>query len=95
MGLLGKLSGIFAPKGDPYIYTIKVKCNRCGEIIQTRINIRNDLSIKYDDKGKMSYFTRKVLIGDKYCFERIEVELIFDASRKLVNRQISGGELVD
>jgi len=43
----------------------------------------------------MSYFIRKVLIGDKYCFERIEVELTFDGSRKLVDRQISGGEFID
>lgn len=95
MGFLERLSKMFTAKEDSYIHQLNVKCNRCGEVIRARVDIRNDLSIQYDERGKVSYFNRKVLVGDKHCFERIEVKLTFDTNRKLVDRQISGGEFVD
>ena len=42
-----------------------------------------------------AFFCRKVLIGEQHCFHPVEVELKFDAKRKLVERNITGGEFVD
>jgi hypothetical protein len=102
MGLLKKLSSLFsAPEGRPEKrdeagYWVFARCNRCGETLRTRVNLHNDLSIEYGEgEGETTYFCRKTLIGDKLCFQRVEVELTFDAQRRLIDRQISGGEFVD
>lgn len=95
MSILQKLFALFKAPIQDYSYWITVRCKRCGEIIRTRIDLRNDLSINYDDERGTTYYCRKVLIGEKYCFEKIEVELIFDANRKLIDQKIIGGEFID
>jgi hypothetical protein len=74
-----------------------VQCKRCGEKIRGRVDMRNDLSQQYDvEGGKTSYYTRKVVMGSSnLCFQQIEVELTFDENRKLVSRQIQGGDFVE
>jgi hypothetical protein len=79
---------------DTSAYWVSVCCNRCGEVIRSRIDLRNDLSVEYQD-GATTYFCRKILMGEGRCFQRIEVELTFDANHRLVNREISGGRYVD
>lgn len=75
--------------------TFYVKCNRCGEVIQGRVNLTNDLSIVYpEDGGDDFYFARKVLVGSERCFQRIETEFEFDLNRKMTRKQSSGGEFV-
>ena len=85
--------------GDQYAYWITVKCNRCGEIIRSRVDLRNDLSLDYGtEESQPVYFCRKTLMGDSAetrCFQRVEVELSFDKERHLLDRQISGGQFVD
>ncbi len=73
-------------------YTFTVECNRCSETIEGRVNLSNDLSL--DDDGS-SYFVRKVVMGNGRCFQQIEVELRFDASRKLIEKQAGGGTFVE
>ncbi|MFN8597466.1 MAG: hypothetical protein U0559_14945 [Anaerolineae bacterium] len=74
---------------------LKVRCRRCGEIIETRVDLSNDLSVDYDEAGHAAYHCRKGLIGKERCYQTIEVELRFDAERHLIDRQISGGEFVE
>ncbi|MBP1692353.1 MAG: hypothetical protein H6Q37_236 [Chloroflexi bacterium] len=97
MGIFKKLSGFFSTSGPQkapdYSTNISVKCNRCGEIIRARIDLRNDLTINYDNNT--TYYCRKVIIGEQRCYQKIEVELTFDARKKLISRLISGGEFVD
>jgi hypothetical protein len=99
MGMFKKLSSLFAGAGkaDSDAFWIAVKCNRCGEVTQTRIDLRNDLSIEYDEAGGLpTYFCRKVLMGEAgHCFQRMEVELTFDANRNLVSREVSGGQFIE
>lgn len=98
MGIFKKISNLFNPtpqRKDPG-YWVTVKCNRCGEIIRTRINLHNDLSLEYGEgDGKTTYFCRKSLLGEQRCFQRVEIELTFDANRNLLERQISGGQFVE
>ena len=89
MGFLKKLFGggaISSSSSD--FYTFTVRCDRCGETIEGKVNLNNDLSL--DDAG--GYLVRKVLMGSGHCFQQIEVTFKFDASRQLQEKQISGGK---
>lgn len=93
MGLLEALKSMFATDAAQAgsAYWLYVRSRRCKELIKTRVDLRNDLSQR--DEG--GYFTRKVLVGNNSrCFERVEVTLIFDDQRRLVDQQISGGEFL-
>jgi hypothetical protein len=99
MGRLGFLSRLFGGGGggtspqshdDGGIY-VRVKCDACGEIVQTRINPTSDLS-QADGGG---YFVRKVLIGQQ-CFRPIELELHYaDLRGTEVSRDVHGGTSVE
>ena len=92
MNLLQKLFGSSSSaSSQKHEYTFSVKCLRCGEIIQGRVNLDNDLSVEYEDGGDV-YYARKVLMGEKKCFQRVEVELKFTSSRELLEQHITGGE---
>jgi hypothetical protein len=83
------------PSNPGKFYDFSVKCKRCGEIIHGQVNVNNDPSVEYDEQGKPYYICRKVLIGDKLCFQQIEVNFKFNEQRGLLDRQISGGEFVE
>lgn len=100
MGFLKKISSFFSASGPrkapDYSTWITVRCTRCGEIIHTRIDLRNDLSIEYaDTPAETTYYSHKVIIGQARCYQKIDVELTFNSKRKLVNQSISGGEFID
>jgi hypothetical protein len=98
MGFFKKLGGFFSakPVEDQVSYYIKVKCNRCGEEIQARINLFNDLSIEYDDSGSTSgYVCRKVVVGDRRCYQPIDIFLRFNPRRRLQEKEITGGTFVE
>jgi len=83
------LKNLFAPpKPEKLYYIFQVKCKRCGEIIEGRIDLANDLSLNEEGNG---YLVRKGLIGGNRCFQQIEVELTFDSSRQLTDKSIVGG----
>ena len=96
--LLKKLASLFTPEGgrDVYAYWLDVQCDRCGEKIRTRVDLRNDLSIRYGETDQdTTYFCRKVIVGGGHCFQQITAELTFDAKRHLIHHQIQGAKLVD
>lgn len=101
MSIFKRISSLFSGSGaqERDALWIVVRCNRCGEMIRSRVNLHNDLSIEYDESGTASYYCRKTLIGEpggeRLCFQRVEVELRFDGSRRLVGREISGGTFVE
>jgi len=74
-------------------YTFSVKCNRCGETIEGRVDVDNDLSVEYESGGDV-FYARKTLMGDGRCFQRMEVELKFSSSRELTEKQVTGGEFI-
>ncbi len=96
MGFLKKLLSGFRTKPEKRYYVFQVKCNRCGEMIEGRVDVDNDLSVEYEDGGEV-YYARKVLIGDgsNHCYQQVEVGLKFNQKRQLIERRIeSGGEFV-
>ena len=98
MSLLKRLGKLLAgePQSDSHALWVHVRCSRCGEVIATRVDLRNEPSIQYDSDGQPSgYHVRKVLVGGtRRCYQPMEVELSLDPARRVVDRQISGGEFI-
>ena len=92
MNFLQRLFGGSAkPEKRYYIFT--VKCLRCGELIEGRVDLDNDPSVEYENSSEV-YFARKVLMGNGRCFQRVEVTFQFTQARTLIEQQIVGGEFV-
>ncbi len=93
---LGKIFTAPPSKADRALY-LYVKCNKCGEKLRARVDAWNELSPEYDGKSDdpISYQCRKVLVGEKLCFQPIELRLKFDKNHKLVDKQITGGKFIE
>ena len=91
MGFLKKLFGGGTNSSSSDFFTFRVSCDRCGETIDGKVNMNNDLSL--DNEG--GYHVRKVLMGSGRCFQQIKVKLKFNASRRLIQKQASGGKFVE
>ncbi len=57
----------------------------------------NELTPEFEENGEgaASYHCRKVLIGEKRCFQPIELKLKFDKNHRLVDQQIQGGRFIE
>lgn len=91
-------SGGGGPKAsDGRYFKYSVKCKRCGEVIDARIDLTNDLSVEYEGKDEI-YYVRKVLMGDgsgdMRCYQKIEVGLKFNNKRELIEKTVENGEFV-
>lgn len=100
MGFFKSLASLFGPKGksEAAIYWVYARCNRCGEVLRSRVNLRNDPSIEYaENEAQNTYVCRKILSGDgsNLCFQKVEVLLRFDANHKLQDREIRGGTFIE
>lgn len=99
MGLFKKLAGLFgstSANSDGPFYRLAVRCHRCGEVISGQVNLSNELSQDFEEvSDAATYHVRKVLMGSGRCFQQIEVTLKFDATRKLLEREITGGKFVE
>jgi len=95
MGFLKKLFSNEPSKPQKRYYTFKIKCNRCGEIIEGRVDLDNELSIEYEDDRQI-YISHKGLIGsgENHCFQQIEVTLKFSSTKAVIDEQIQGGTFV-
>ena len=94
MGFLKKLFGGGSDQHQKRYYAFNVKCNRCGEIIEGRVDLDNDLSLDYEGDETI-YFVRKGLIGNNRCFQQMEVEMKFTADRELIEQQVTGGQFTN
>ncbi len=73
---------------------LHVQCARCGAVVQSRINLFNDLSVEYDEREEVAgYWVRKEMMDDR-CFRLMTAELRFDRQRRLVGQEISGGKII-
>jgi hypothetical protein len=97
MSFLKKIASALSPKGtdEGDVLWVYVRCDKCGEMLKTRIDLRHDLTPNYSDEGRVAdYGLRKVLIGSQRCFEPIEVKLTLDAQRRVISREITGGQFI-
>jgi hypothetical protein len=95
---LASLLGSGRPQdADENTYWIYVRCNRCAEVMATRINLANDLSVEYDEHDRPSgYHIRKVLTGTgaRRCYQQVEVEIEFDAYKHPISQSARGGTII-
>lgn len=77
--------------GDTALW-LYVRCNRCGEVIPVRVDRRYDLASEWREPGEPgpAYTMHKDIVGDR-CFQRIGVDVGFDASFMIVEQRIHGG----
>ncbi len=96
MGFLKNLfgGGDTSAKPNKRYYVFKVKCNRCGEIIEGRVDLDNEPSLEIEDNRNV-YFVRKGLMGGGRCFQQIEVEMKFTPERTLIEQEAHGGTFVE
>jgi hypothetical protein len=92
MDFLKKLFSGGPAKPQSNFFDFTAKCNRCGEAIEGRVNLTNDLSLNDDNNG---YFVHKIVMGGGRCFQQVEFELTFDSNHKLVEKQVHGGTFVE
>jgi len=92
MGFLKNLFGGATAKPEKRYYVFQVKCNRCGEILEGRVDLDNDLSLNDEGDG---YLVRKTLPGGNRCFQQIEVKMSFTSTRDLIEKEIQGGTFVE
>jgi len=92
MSFLKNLFSGASAKPEKHYYTFHVKCRRCDEIIEGRVDLDNDLSLNDDGNG---YLVRKTLMGSNHCFQQIQVELNFDSGRQVLEKTITGGTFVE
>lgn len=89
----GFAGGTASSAGSPFL--LRVQCNRCGEILEVRMNVYNDVSAEFDEYGNATGFTcRKILQGNGRCFQQMEVRLSFDTRRRLIDTVVTGGRLL-
>ncbi len=69
-----------------------VRPARCDDVVRVRIDLNNELSLNDDSSG---YWVRKLISSSNYRCGRAELTLYLDTSRRLLNSEITGGELVD
>jgi hypothetical protein len=99
MGFLKKLSRYLLspqPRTERALYLF-VQCNKCGEKLRARVDLWNELSPEYEGSSEdaASFQCRKVLIGEKRCYQPIELRLKFDRHHKLIDQQIFGGKFIE
>lgn len=92
MNFLKKLFGVPRKRQKRY-YTFIVKCLRCGETTEGRVDLENDLSMEYEAGGDVNY-ARKVLAGEGRRFQRVEATFKFTSQRTLLEREITNGEFI-
>ena len=98
LSFMKKLSSIFSGSGttdDAHSHREYVRCSRCGEKLVARVDLRNELTPTYDE-GEGAYYARKAVYGSgaTRCFQMVDVEVYFDAQRRLVSRYVTGGEFI-
>jgi hypothetical protein len=95
MSLRDRLRRLLAPTPatDVQGFRLEVRCQVCGEIIPVRIDLANDLSLDYETGH---WRVHKVVVGSgrTRCFRRIELDLVFDARRQLLDSHVVGGDIV-
>jgi len=96
MGFLKRLFRSATTLPEKRYYTFQVKCKRCGEIIEGRFDLDNDLSAEFESDTRTVYHGRKVLMSDGgRCFQQIEVQMQFSSTRVVLEQEITGGTFVE
>ena len=93
MKWLERLRGLVGGEGrvrDPDGLYFYVRCSRCGHKLQVRADRRFEVMRDLDEGG---YKLRKEMM-DGTCFSLMYATIRFDEDRRIVSREIEGGEFI-
>jgi hypothetical protein len=93
-GLRKALGSSDEGKSGGNIYWIYARCRRCGEPLLGRVDLLNEPSLADDEE---TWTVRKGLVGAGHnrCYQVVEVNLTFDASKQhVLSGEAAGGELI-
>ncbi|HUT20278.1 MAG TPA: hypothetical protein VM366_14070 [Anaerolineae bacterium] len=65
MRFLDKLRALFSPQSGSSRLDVAVRCNRCGEVVRTQVDLHNDLSVQYGQGGTYYYWRRDLWDRDR------------------------------
>ena len=88
--LFGGGSSVQSPEG----FFLNARCSACGEVFNLFINKSTDLAQNFDERGSVTYFLNKEIIGSR-CRNLIHVKMEFDRAKNLVSREIKNGEFIE
>ncbi len=102
MGFLDKLKSLFAGGGggggETQAQAIYLRCKVCGEPLQARVDLRNDLSPQWSDAGGSDYpdhySTHKTVIGTQQCYAPIELDITYDRRKQVESEHVTGGTIL-
>lgn len=99
MGFFDYLNKLFSGKATKparEVQTLRIRCNRCGEIVSAEVNLNSDLSLEYNENGSMvGYYCRKVVMGKARCFQQIEVVMRYSPKKQLLDQEVIGGVVLE
>ncbi len=80
------------------VFTLQVKCDRCGEIISARINRDHELQEQYAEDAEegdppVEWLLHKEVVGSE-CQNIVRFTLHFGCDQGLLDSSIEGGEFV-
>jgi hypothetical protein len=76
-----------------YIY---IRCNRCQDVVQVRLNMANDVQQEYvENSDDVAGFTVTKGVVDSKCFRPMTLTMRFDRRRNELEREVEGGEFVE
>ena len=90
MNFLKSLFGGGKAGDDKRAYYVYVRPKRCDQIVEVRIDLYNDLS-RNEEGG---YWIRKVAQAIRCPFPA-EIVLHFDNKKKMIDSEVTNGELVE
>lgn len=101
---LGRGGGGGGRAGDRGLY-VYIRCDRCQDVVQVRINPFNELSelSDEDDEGvenprssnPNARFVVTKGVVDAKCYRPMRLTMLFDGRRRELDRSIEGGTSVD
>jgi hypothetical protein len=83
-----------SPKNNGAL-TFRVKCPKCHEIIEVRVDISSDLINEYKDSNEPgpAYTLKKEVLGNK-CNHLMKLVVAFDENYNIISQTAEGGDIV-
>jgi len=76
-------------------FIVKVKCKRCGEVIEVRIKPKEEANPEFGDMDQIiKYEMHKEILG-KNCPNLITLYLEFSPSWSIISKNIENGEIIE
>ncbi len=89
------LKKLFSPPPlSSQVFTIKIKCRKCGEIISVRIRPREEANPEFGPQDDIiKYELWKDVLGEK-CPNLMRLHIEFKPNWEILSQDVEGGEII-